>query len=91
MKRGSPTRAPRSSGRVWGDPLKPATVGAYQRAFRCVYPTPGDASFYRTGRVRRQDLIDQLVAAGVAPATIQATVGGLAPSTRAPCTATSST
>ena len=42
-----------------------------------VYPTLGDVPFYRVRRVHLQDLVDRLVAGGVAPATINTTVGAL--------------
>jgi len=61
-----------------GDPFKPSTVRAYDQALRLrVYPTLADVAFYRVRRVHLQDLVDQLVAAGVAPATINTTVGAL--------------
>ena len=61
-----------------GDPFKPATVRAYEQGLRLrVYPTLGDVPFYRVRRVNLQDLVDQLVAEGVAPATINTTVGAL--------------
>ena len=61
-----------------GDPFKPSTIRAYDQALRLrVYPTLADVPFYRVRRVHLQDLVDQLVAAGVAPATINTTVGAL--------------
>jgi integrase len=61
-----------------GDPFKPGTIRAYDQALRLrVYPTLAAAPFYRVRRVQLQDLVDQLVAAGVAPATINTTVGAL--------------
>lgn len=61
-----------------GDPLKPGTLRAYDQALRLrVYPTMADAPFYSVRRVHLQDLVDRLVAAGVAPATINTTVGAL--------------
>lgn len=61
-----------------GDPLKPGTIRAYDQALRLrVYPTLDDAPFYRLRRVHVQDLVDRLVAKGVAPATINTTVGAL--------------
>lgn len=61
-----------------GDPLKPGTIRAYDQALRLrVYPTLADAPFYRLRRVHLQDLVDLLVANGVAPATINTTVGAL--------------
>jgi len=61
-----------------GDPFKPSTVRAYDQALRLrVYPTLADVAFYRVRRVHVQDLVDQLVAAGVAPAIINTTVGAL--------------
>jgi len=53
-------------------------VRAYDQALRLrVFPTLADVAFYRVRRVHLQDLVDQLVAAGVAPATINTTVGAL--------------
>jgi len=61
-----------------GDPFKPGTIRAYDQALRLrVYPTLADVAFYRVRRVHLQDLVDQLVVAGVAPATINTTVGAL--------------
>jgi integrase len=61
-----------------GDPFKPSTIRAYDQALRLrVYPTLADVPFYRVRRVHLQDLVAQLVAAGVAPATINTTVGAL--------------
>ena len=61
-----------------GDPFKPGTIRAYDQALRLrVYPTLADVSFYRVRRVNLQDLVEQLVADGVAPATINTTVGAL--------------
>ena len=61
-----------------GDPFKPGTIRAYDQALRLrVYPTLADVAFYRVRRVHLQDLVDHLVAAGVAPATINTTVGAL--------------
>lgn len=61
-----------------GDPFKPGTIRAYGQALRLrVYPTLADAPFYRVRRVHLQNLVDQLVDAGVAPATINTTVGAL--------------
>ncbi len=61
-----------------GDPFKPGTIRAYDQALRLrVYPTLGEAPFYRVRRVHLQDLVDRLTAAGVAPATINTTVGAL--------------
>lgn len=61
-----------------GDPFKPSTIRAYEQGLRLrVYPTLADVPFYRVRRVNLQDLVDQLVAQGVAPATINTTVGSL--------------
>ncbi len=61
-----------------GDPFKPGTTRAYSQALRLrVYPTLADAPFYRLRRVHLQDLVDHHVAAGVAPATINTTIGAL--------------
>lgn len=61
-----------------GDPIKPGTLRAYSQALRLrVYPTMADTPFYRVRRVHLQDLVDGLVALGVAPATINTTVGAL--------------
>jgi hypothetical protein len=61
-----------------GDPFKPGTIRAYSQALRLrVYPTLADAPFYRVRRIHLQDLVDQLTAAGVAPATINTTIGAL--------------
>ncbi len=61
-----------------GDPFKPGTTRAYSQALRLrVYPTLADAPFYRLRRAHLQDLVDRLVAAGVAPATINTTIGAL--------------
>jgi len=61
-----------------GDPFKPGTIRAYDQALRLrVYPTLADVAFYRVRRVHLQDLVDQLVVTGVAPATINTTVGAL--------------
>lgn len=61
-----------------GDPFKPATIRAYGQALRLrVHPTLGDQPFYRVRRVHLQDLVDRLVATGVAPATIGTTIGAL--------------
>lgn len=62
-----------------GDPFKPGTIRAYDQALRLrVYPTLATAPFYRVRRVHLQDLVDRLVADGVAPATINTTIGALA-------------
>lgn len=62
-----------------GDEFKPGTIRAYDQALRLrVYPRLGDAAFYRVRRVHLQDLVDRLVAGGVAPATINTTIGALA-------------
>ncbi|MGI8729698.1 MAG: tyrosine-type recombinase/integrase [Solirubrobacteraceae bacterium] len=56
----------------------PGTLRAYGQALRLrVYPTMADVAFYRVRRVHVQDLVDQLIADGVAPATINTTVGAL--------------
>ncbi len=61
-----------------GDPFKPGTIRAYDQAIRLrVLPTLASAPFYTVRRVHLQDLVDRLVAAGVAPATIHTTVGAL--------------
>jgi integrase len=61
-----------------GDPFKPGTLRAYDQAFRLrVLPALGNGSFYRLARRDVQDLVDRLVAAGVAPATINTAVGAL--------------
>ncbi len=61
-----------------GDPFKPSTIRAYDQALRLrVYPTLAGAPFYRVRRVDLQDLVDRLVAAGVAPATINTAIGAL--------------
>jgi len=61
-----------------GDPFKPGTTPAYEQALRLrVYPTLADVASYRVRRAHVQDLVDQLVAKGVAPATINTTVGAL--------------
>lgn len=61
-----------------GDPFKPGTIRAYEQGLRLrVYPALADVAFYRVRRVHVQDLVDQLVANGVAPATINTTVGAL--------------
>ena len=61
-----------------GDPFKPGTIRAYDQGLRLrVYPTLDSVPFYRVRRVNLQDLVDQLVAKGVAPATINTTVGAL--------------
>ncbi len=61
-----------------GDPFKPSTLRAYEQALRLrVYPTLAAEPFYRVRRVDLQDLVDRLVSAGVAPATINTTVGAL--------------
>lgn len=61
-----------------GDELKASTIRAYEQALRLrIYPTMADAAFYRVRRVDLQDLVDRLVAAKVAPATISTTVGAL--------------
>jgi len=61
-----------------GDPFKPGTIRAYDQALRLrVYPTLGTAAFYRVRRIHLQDLVDRLVAAGIAPATINTTIGAL--------------
>ena len=61
-----------------GDPFKPGTTRAYDQALRLrVYPTLATVPFYRVRRVDLQDLVDRLVASGVAPATINTTVGAL--------------
>jgi integrase len=57
---------------------KPGTLRAYDQALRLrVYPTLADAPFYRVRRVHLQDLVDRLVAAGAAPATINTAVVAL--------------
>lgn len=62
-----------------GDELKPGTIRAYDQALRLrIMPALGDAPFYRVRRVHVQDLVDRLVAHGVAPATINTTIGALA-------------
>ncbi|MGI8624507.1 MAG: tyrosine-type recombinase/integrase, partial [Solirubrobacteraceae bacterium] len=61
-----------------GDPFKPGTIRAYDQALRLrVYPALAASPFYRVRRVQLQDLVDQLVAKGTAPATINTTVGAL--------------
>jgi integrase len=61
-----------------GDLFKPSTIRAYDQALRLrVYPMLADVAFYRVRRVHLQDLVDQLLAAGVAPATINTTIGAL--------------
>lgn len=61
-----------------GDPYKPGTLRAYDQALRLrVYPALADAPFYLVRRVHVQDLVDRLVAAGVAPATINTAMGAL--------------
>jgi integrase len=61
-----------------GDPLKPGTIRAYSQAFRLrAYPQIGTAQFYMVRRVHLQDLVDRLVAGGVAPATINTVIGAL--------------
>ena len=61
-----------------GDPLKPGTLRAYDQAFRLrVIPALGDVPFYRVRRADVQHLVDRLVVAGVAPATINTTVGAV--------------
>jgi integrase len=59
-------------------PFKPSTVRAYEQALRLrVYPTLETAPFYRVRRVDLQNLVDRLVAAGAAPATVNTTIGAL--------------
>lgn len=61
-----------------GDPFKPATIRAYNQALRLrVYPTLAEEAFYRLRRVHVQNLVDSLVASGIAPATIGTTIGAL--------------
>ena len=61
-----------------GGPFKPGTIRAYGQALRLrVYPSLADVPFDRVRRVNLQDLVDQLVAKGVAPATIYTSVGAL--------------
>jgi integrase len=61
-----------------GDEYKPSTIRAYDQALRLrVYPTLGAAQFYLVRRVHLQDLVDQLVASAIAPATINTVVGAL--------------
>jgi integrase len=61
-----------------GDPFKPATIRAYGQALRLrVYPQLATTPFYRVRRVHLQDLVDRLVADGVAAATINTTIGAL--------------
>jgi integrase len=61
-----------------GDPYKPAAIRSYAQSLALrVYPTLGDAQFYSVRRVDLQDLVDQLVAAGHAPATVQGPVTAL--------------
>lgn len=61
-----------------GDPFKPATIRAYEQGPRLrVYTMLANVPFYRVRRVHVQDLVDRLVAQGVAPATINTTIGAL--------------
>lgn len=58
-----------------GDPYKPSAIRGYAQSLRLrVLPTLGDARFHAIRRVDLQDLIDRLVAAGHAPATVMGAV-----------------
>ncbi len=62
-----------------GDPFKAGTLRSYDQALRLrVYPAIGQRPFYRVRRVELQDVVDRLVAAGIAPATIGMMTGALA-------------
>jgi hypothetical protein len=53
-------------------------VPTHEQALRRrVYPTLEHAAFYRLRRIDFQDLVDRLLAAGSAPATIGTTMGAL--------------
>ena len=61
-----------------GEPLKPATLRAYEQVLRLrVNPTLGTAQFFQVRRVHLQDLVKRLIAADVAPATIRLTIAAL--------------
>jgi integrase len=61
-----------------GDAFKPGTIRAYSQALRLrVYPAVADSPFYRVRRVHLQELVDKLIANGVAPATINTSIGVL--------------
>jgi integrase len=74
----APRRPGRHRSRSWGHVFKPATVRAYERGLRLrVLPELG---VRRLGDIRRTDvqaLVDDLVGAGSAPATIHTTVAAL--------------
>jgi integrase len=61
-----------------GEEYKPDTVRAYEQSLRLrVYPQLGETPFYRLRRVHLQDLVDGLLAHGVAPATVKTAMGAL--------------
>jgi integrase len=58
-----------------GEEYKPGTLRAYEQSLRVrVYPQLGETPFYRLRRVHLQDLVDRLLASGVAPATVKTAI-----------------
>lgn len=61
-----------------GDPYKPAAIRSYMQSLTLrAFPTLGEQQFHAVRRVDLQLLIDQLVAAGHAPATVMGPITAL--------------
>ena len=75
MARAGPGGVVRASG---GHPYKPASIRDYEAALRLrAYPALGDEPLDEISRADLQELVDEMVAEGLAPTTIETTINAV--------------